>query len=370
MQRVASGWPSRVAALGLGVALAVLLGETALRMLRPPQLSSIRYPCIYTPDPVLGFRYQPHARGIVAGHFEFENEVTTNSLGFYDDEPLPPERARPRILSVGASFTAAMNVPKPAVWTSVLERALRQRGFPDADVVNAGLDGTGTDVHAALIREYAARLRPDVTLLAFFANDLGDVQSGRFTRECYRGFVLSYPGESHRDALRARVDAHRNRPLRRGLYENLYLARLVAGFFLPPLNPYRAEFLQPRRAELPSGPQVDAAGRMRWHASLEALRALARECRCGLRVVPVPPRSDPRGSLETWRRNAGASGLEVLDLLPALEALRHASDLAHEDLYFRHDNHFNAKGNELFGLALADALASELQHRETEPDAR
>jgi lysophospholipase L1-like esterase len=306
----------------------------------------------------------------VAGHFEFENEVATKSLGFYDDEPLPSHRARPRILAVGDSFTAAMNVPKVQVWTSVLERALRERGFPDADVVNAGLDGTGTDVHVALIREYAERLRPDVTLLAFFANDLGDVLSGRFSRECYRGFVLSYPDELHRDRLRARVDAHESRPLRRWLYRNSYLARLVAGFFLPPLNPYRAEFLQPRRAELPSGPQVEAAGRLRWNAALAGLRELAQTCDCGLRVVPVPPRSEARGSLETWQRYAGPSGLDVLDLLPALEARRRASgSLAHEDLYFRHDNHFNATGNEIFGLALADVLVAELRSAGPAPPA-
>jgi lysophospholipase L1-like esterase len=370
MPRDASGWGSRCVALLLGLGLALAAGELLLRGLRPPQLSLIRYPCIYTPDPELGFRYQPHASGVVAGHFEFENEVATNSLGFYDDEPLPSHRARPRILAVGDSFTAAMNVPKVQVWTSVLERALRERGFPDADVVNAGLDGTGTDVHVALIREYAERLRPDVTLLAFFANDLGDVLSGRFSRECYRGFVLSYPDELHRDRLRARVDAHESRPLRRWLYRNSYLARLVAGFFLPPLNPYRAEFLQPRRAELPSGPQVEAAGRLRWNAALAGLRELAQTCDCGLRVVPVPPRSEARGSLETWQRAAGPSGLDVLDLLPALEARRRASgSLAHEDLYFRHDNHFNATGNEIFGLALADVLVAELRSAGPAPPA-
>jgi hypothetical protein len=89
--------------------------------------------------------------------------------------------------------------------------------------------------------------------------------------------------------------------------------------------------------------------------------------------VPVPPRSDARGSLETWQRAAGPSGVDVLDLLPALEALRRASGgLSHEDLYFRHDNHFDATGHRLFGLALADALVAELRSTAPalEPDAR
>ena len=114
----------------------------------------------------------PGATGQVAAHFEIDNRVEINSLGFYDAEPGPDEAA-PRVLVVGDSFTAAMNVERPAVWTAVLERALRDGGQPRADVVNLGLDGTGTDVHAALLREYVPRFSPDTVLIAFYAGFLG-----------------------------------------------------------------------------------------------------------------------------------------------------------------------------------------------------
>ena len=110
----------QLAALLLGVVAALLLGELALRLARPAGLSRILYPCFYEPDPHWGFRYRPNARGVVAGHFEIHNEVETNSLGFYDDEPLASEAVGLRVLAVGDSFTAAMNVPKSQVWTSVL----------------------------------------------------------------------------------------------------------------------------------------------------------------------------------------------------------------------------------------------------------
>jgi lysophospholipase L1-like esterase len=347
---------SRLLALLLGVGLALGLAEALLRVLRPAAIDRIRYPCIYQPDAELGFRYRPHASGVSAGHFEYRHEVATNSLGFHDDEPLPPGQARPRILAVGDSFTAAKNVPRQQGWTAVLERALRAGGWPRADVVNLGLDGTGTDVHAALLREQWPRLRPDVIVLAFFANDFGDVLNGRFQRECYRDTVLAYQTPAQRQALRARVDAWAESGWRRALYRRSHLVRLLAAPFLPRLHPARIQFLQPSRAELGLDAATRRARRPRWQAALAELEAIAAACDCRLLVAPVPPRSRAAGSLEVWRRRAGGSALEVIDPLPAIERRRRARGLAHEDLYFVHDNHLNAVGNELYGKALAEVL--------------
>jgi len=357
--RRSSGRGHRLTALLAGTALALLLAEAVLRIARPARISEILYPCIYRPDPVLGFRYAPNARGVVAGHFEIHNEVETNSLGFYDDEPLPASEARPRILAVGDSFTAAMNVERSEVWTSVLERELRARGLPGADVVNLGLDGTGTDVHVALLREFVPRFRPDAIVLAFFGNDVGDVLNGRFTRECHRGYVLSYQTQTQREALRARVDAHLARRLPRALYRHSYLVRLAAAPFLAPLDPYRIRFLQPRRAELGIDAALRDARRAAWRGLVRQLEDIAATCDCRLLVVPVPPRSQARGSLETWRRHAGDAALEVVDVLPGMETRLREQGLALSDLYFEHDAHLNALGNAYYGRAVADLLAPD-----------
>ena len=94
------GWGAKGLALAVGLLAALALGEALLRLARPERLATIEYPCFYEPDPVLGFRYQPNAAGRVAGHFEIENEANTNSLGFYDEEPLAQGAAFPRILAV------------------------------------------------------------------------------------------------------------------------------------------------------------------------------------------------------------------------------------------------------------------------------
>jgi hypothetical protein len=260
------------------------------------------------------------------------------------------------VLAVGDSFTAAMNVERAAVWTAVLERALRDGGQPRADVVNLGLDGTGTDVHVALLREYVPRFSPDTVLIAFYANDVVDVMRGRFQRECHAGFVLSYQTPAQREMLRARVDTHRRKTLRIWLFQHSFLVRLVGAALLSPWSPYRLELQQPRLAEL--GPQAtdERAARLRLNAALREIEAIAADCDCRLAVVPVPPRKDARGSLELWRRIAAGSRLELIDVLPDLERAREARGLAHQDLYFERDNHLNEIGNQLYGEAVARAL--------------
>ncbi len=344
-------WRLGLAATGVGLLVALSFGELLLRWMRPPELSRLRYPCIYRPDPHTGYAYVPGARGVHAGHFEFENEVEINSLGFHDAEPEPDGRARPRILAVGDSFTAALALPPDQIWTSVLERELRREGLPAADVVNLGLDGSGTGAHAALLERFVPRFEPDVVLLAFYANDVEDVLRPQLQRECHRGYVLAYPSDPHRDALRAVVDAHRDAGVRRFLHDRSYLVRLVVAAALPPMNPYRIEFLQPRLAAI-EPKENPSVGRRRWAEAVARLEAVAGSCDCRFVVVPVPPRSDARGSADVWARR-GSERLAVYDAAPAIAAERERVGWRHEDLYFLRDSHFNARGNEAFGRALA-----------------
>jgi len=354
------GSAARSWALGLAALLAALaLGEGALRLAQPARLAVVRYPCIYEPDPQLGFRYRPGAQGLVSAHFEIENRVEINSLGFYDDEPLPAGEAEWTLLGVGDSFTAAMNVARDEVWTAVLERELRARGRPRADVVNLGIDGTGTDVHVELIARYLPRFQPQVVVLAFFANDAQDVLAGRFERECYRGYVLSYQTPAQRTALRQQVDAYRARPLRRWLFEHSYWMRLLHLALDDSPGPERIEFLQPRAEELAVPPGQRQARVRELARSLRRLEQLSRDCSCRLMVAPVPPRRNPQASLERFRSLAAGLDLEVVDVLPAMRRLREADGRAHEDLYFEHDAHFNAYGNALYARALAELLSPD-----------
>ena len=349
----------RAGALALGLAamlVALALAELALRVLRPEPVSPVHYPCFSIPDERTGFRFAPGGVGRIAAHFEFDHEVRLDSQGFHDEEPLRDGEADPRVLAVGDSFTAALQVRADETWVARLERALRARGFPRADVVNLGIDGTGTDVHLALLREYVPRYRPRTTIVAFFANDALDVRDGRFTRECHRGYVLSYQSGAQREALRAEVDRHLERRALRWLFEHSYLARLALVAAEGPATPFRLNFRQPRRAELGVGPD-EALRRAAWpRESFEALARFAQSCGCGLVVAPVPARRELDASLELARGLAAGLPLPIVDVLPGLRASLARDGREPADLFFRYDAHLNAYGNRLFAESLADAI--------------
>jgi hypothetical protein len=343
-------------ALGIGVVLSLAFAEIVLRIVRPAQLSRIEYPCIYEPDPELGFHYIPGSSGAVSGHFEIDNRVEINSLGFYDDEPLPPGASSLRVLAVGDSFTAAMNVPRGDVWTAVVERELRARGYSSADVVNLGIDGTGTDVHVREIERFLPRLRPQLVVLAFYGNDFLDVQNGRFTRECYEGYVLSYQSEAQRQALCARADALRGQWLRQFLFDHLFVARAIAYADGGVLNPWRLNYLQPRRTELGLD-DATLASRHSWvTAAVDRLQRLARGCACQLLVAPVPARVELQGSLRIFQSEAAGRGFEVVDVVPPIRAALARDGRQPNDLFFVHDDHLNVYGNRLYGEAVAAAI--------------
>ena len=334
--------------------LALWLAEATLRVLRPPAASIIEYPCIYAEDERFGFRYVPGATGRVAGHFEIDNSVRMNSLGFHDEEPLAPGDSDLVVLAVGDSFTAGLNLPRDAVWTAVLERELRARGHPRADVINLGLDGTGTDVHADLLRAFIPRFRPRVALVAFYANDIDDVLRGRFSRECYEDYVLAYQDELQRMVLRQRVDRHRQRRVARWLFYHSYLVRLAVYLPTHGRSIFRLQYRQLSAAELGIDAVVLRERRPRLRAAYADLEALAESCDCRLALVPVPPRRQLDGSVRVLRRSLGNSSLAVVDVVPAIESMLATDGSEPADLFWVNDNHLNAYGNRLFARALAE----------------
>lgn len=346
--------------LVLGLFLGCTVGELGLRVLRPRAVGLLHQPMIYQRDEQLGYRYLPGARGHLHREFEIDNEVVISSLGFHDVEVRPGKRG-PRIVVVGDSFTAGLQVPVGEVWTRVLEAELRRRSDPQVEVVNLGIDGTGTTQQLDLLREYVERLAPDVVLLAFFENDPYDVRHGRVYREEYGDHLLAYRSPEEGAALRRLLDAQRKRTTLRWLHEHLYLVRLAL-YLEEPRNPFRSNFVGPallprslRDAipeENPSAPTLEALFR--------DFRALARQHRFRPIVVALPSQEDPERSAEILREHGPPDGVEVIDPLPLLREAVATSGHEWNDLYWRCDGHWNALGDELFAKALAREIGPRL----------
>jgi len=117
--------------------------------------------CIGTPsthlfDPEIGYRYRPGSDLFQTK--EGFNRLHFNGLGLNDVE-VGPKGDRCRVLVVGDSYTAALQVPQAENFTSVAERL-----EPRLDVINAGRDGLFLgDLHKVASR-FAAPLSVDLVV--------------------------------------------------------------------------------------------------------------------------------------------------------------------------------------------------------------
>jgi hypothetical protein len=347
--------------LALGGIVALVLAEVALRLARPLSYRFDRMPLVYQHDDEIGYRYRPGASGRLTRNFEIDNRVVINSLGYHDIEHGPwPREASPRVVVIGDSFTAALHVPVDAVWTRVMEATLRQSGFPKARVANLGLDGTGTDVHLALLREQLERFRPTVVVLAFYQNDIADLARPVRYRDEHDDVILVYETAAQSDALRSYVDEHKPSPATEWLFEHSLLYR--AGTFVGyrPLL-LRTNFISPSQI----GMEVDSSsvpGRS-LDSLMLALDRLSRAEAFELLVVPVPTREVPAASRTAFADNVTDSvqgRLRMIDPIPGIERVLREDGRGYRDMFWRHDGHFETYGNAVFGKVMGRLLAGGL----------
>jgi lysophospholipase L1-like esterase len=342
-----------------GVALSAALAEAMLRLNRPQAVGVSRLPLVYDPDPALGYRYRPGATGRLQRLFEIDRVVRINALGFHDVER-DPAFAGPLVLAIGDSFTASLHFPPDSSWTRRLEAKLCLRLDPRLEVWNLGLDGTGSDVHLALLREQLARRVPRAVVLAFYANDVVDVARGPIAREVRAGYVLQPRDATQARAMRELADRMDRRRSARWLFEHVYLARLAVYLRAGDRNLFRTNVVGPSHLGEAPPPLDAAAAHDRLRAIFRELAALARAHGFALFVVAVPDRDRPEATLEALRPHVGELGARLVDPLPVLRDGLERTGRAWQDLYWARDGHFTALGNELFGDAVADALAPTL----------
>jgi hypothetical protein len=118
--------------------------------------------------------------------------------------------------------------------------------------------------------------------------------------------------------------------------------------------------VQPSAAELGIDDAVRRARQPAIERALDALERVARGCDCRFVVAPVPARIGLAGSLDVFRSRTRGRSFEILDVAPLLQRELEARRLTLADLFFVHDAHLNALGNELFGAAVFERLAPGL----------
>ncbi len=86
-------------------------------------------------------------------------------LGFYDTA-----RAGEAILFLGDSITAGYGVEKEQAFPSLIESMLKEKGYGDIRVMNAGISGS-TSASALSRLKWYGRIKPRILFLALGAND-------------------------------------------------------------------------------------------------------------------------------------------------------------------------------------------------------
>jgi hypothetical protein len=140
--------------------------------------------------------------------FEIEAEAWTerplipvkiNSIGFRDKEhsyEKPPGVSR--VIVLGDSFIAAIQVPIEQTIPSLLENKLNSVGQKKFEVFNFGIGGIGTSHEYLISKHYGLKYKPDLVILAFFAgNDIWEDQV-KFLQpqlSCHYFFVFNGSGE-------------------------------------------------------------------------------------------------------------------------------------------------------------------------------
>ncbi len=81
-----------------------------------------------------------------------------------------PSGAEPLVVCLGDSLTEGYGIDPAKSYPALLEKLLAERGWPDVEVVNAGISGS-TSASGRARLQWQLRRKPDVLIIALGAND-------------------------------------------------------------------------------------------------------------------------------------------------------------------------------------------------------
>ena len=151
----------------VSIAIALLIGELAVRTLYPQQLGI----WTYTRDGLT-----LHLPNMSQHSQRFGYDIKTNSLGMRDREhKIKKAESVFRILVLGDSFMEALQVKFEDSFASLLEIRLRNEVGRSVEVINASVSGWGTDDELTYLMREGLKMDPDLIIVAMtLHNDVND----------------------------------------------------------------------------------------------------------------------------------------------------------------------------------------------------
>ena len=162
----------------LGLVIALLLSEVLVRVFFDEAVQ---------PRFVIdaGYGVRANKPNVITRHYvpgDYDVRITTNSAGMRGQREYPVARVpgKRRILLLGDSFPFGYGVEDTEVVSAVLETLLNAGSAPDAaagggyEVINLSVAGFGQAEELVTWEKRAREYRPDVVVLFYFDNDVGN----------------------------------------------------------------------------------------------------------------------------------------------------------------------------------------------------
>jgi hypothetical protein len=175
---------NRAALLGfkLGLAsfsvlLVLFFFEIGLRILGYQAIYEIysKSSTLWIADSELGWHHEPNSSDVFVGPrpwpIEFETSIHINSLGLRGPEVPPRDEDDIRLLFLGDSIVAAMEVEYDKTFPARIAEELSLRTGRSVRAINAGVRGYGTDQSVLYFRNRGRLLEPDIVIFFHSGND-------------------------------------------------------------------------------------------------------------------------------------------------------------------------------------------------------
>lgn len=347
----------------------------------------------WEPHPLYGWRNIPGANGWESCYGECAVHVTINSQGLRDYEvSYGKASGTRRILFLGDSMTAAMQVPLEKTFAKILEKRLNSNVADERwEVVNGAVNGFGTDNELLFYRLEGLKYQPDLVIVGvYLANDIYnnhlvlELRTGGNGHKPY--FMLTEDGElvlnnypvEETDSISIRVGSFLKRyfQLPRFMAQVLHLRSEVPQIVRPLVNLIGGQRgvdaasaansntgqQQVRRGDICDEsytPEIEAA----WDITRVLIRQLRTEVEAtgaefAVVMIPASPQLSPPADGVNWyceRPNNELSSFLEDESIPYLDLLGPFREHALTDgtsLYYSRDFHMNEAGNRLAGEQL------------------
>lgn len=168
----------KAALVSISIIFAIGFFELFLRLFvpKPENLAKLQSSSafLYENKPSADFRYNS---------LEFDNNIHINADGFRDNEfSLRKDEGEFRIAVLGDSQEEALQVALSDTWQKVMAAKLSGDLGKKVETFNFGISGYGTDQQWLTLTQKVWKFSPDMILLAFSPNDVGDTYKNKLVR--------------------------------------------------------------------------------------------------------------------------------------------------------------------------------------------